>query len=92
MELDEAIKHCEEVAHAKREQSKIAYTVAHQMNEKPNKSCEKCAEEHEQLAEWLKQLQEVKKIVDEWHTIRDIQDADDAMAYYFQQILDVFKE
>ena len=55
-------------------------------------SCFACAEEHKQLAEWLKQLQEVKKIVDDWHTIRDIQDAVDAMGCYFERIVDVFKD
>lgn len=40
----------------------------------------------------IDKLQEIKKIVDDWHTIRNIQDANDAMADYFNQILDVFKE
>ena len=41
MTLDEAIKHCEEVADGLTEQGK----------------CAECAAEHRQLAEWLKELQ-----------------------------------
>jgi len=40
MTLDEAIKHCEEIAYSK---------------------CDKCGEEHKQLAEWLKELKERKE-------------------------------
>ena len=61
MTLDEAIKHCEEKAEELRK--KATY-----INENPNpteffansireaEDCIECAKEHEQLAEWLKEL------------------------------------
>ena len=45
MTLDEAIKHCEEVADGMTEQGK----------------CEECAAEHRQLANWLKELKQLKE-------------------------------
>ena len=100
MTLDEAIKHCEEKAKENKSKAEEFNNEGLTTSSENYRlccfedyvKCTQCAEEHEQLAEWLKQLQEVKKIVDDWHTIRDIQDADDAMAYYFQKILEVFKE
>ena len=55
MTLDEAIKHCEEIAE---EQEKLC-----KVNDSFNFSQPKwkeCAEEHRQLAEWLKELKELK--------------------------------
>ena len=43
MTLDEAIKHCEDVAEDKAG------------------CCEDCIEEHRQLAEWLKELKQLRK-------------------------------
>jgi len=45
MTLDEAIKHCEEVADGLTEQGK----------------CAECAAEHRQLAEWLKELKQLRE-------------------------------
>ena len=56
MTLDEAIKHCEEVAE---EQDKLC-----KVNDSFNFSqpkWEKCADEHRQLAEWLKELKQLKE-------------------------------
>lgn len=63
MTLDEAIKHAEEVA---KEQDKLCkryddasgYTRSHNEDIRTTdaKKCAKCAEEHRQLAEWLKEL------------------------------------
>lgn len=51
--LDEAIKHCHEKARELREQPfKI------KMDIEDIADCEECAEEHEQLAEWLTELKE----------------------------------
>lgn len=57
MTLDEAIKHCEEKAEEKRKdyERACAYNI-------PSEGCLKCAEEHEQLAEWLKELAEYQKL------------------------------
>lgn len=54
MTIDEAIKHCEEVAEANERTCKA----------KPNVNLEKyieCAAEHRQLAEWLKELKRYKE-------------------------------
>lgn len=50
MTLDEAIKHCNEVAERLEGKNGYAYTDA---------TCEECAKEHRQLAEWLKALKEI---------------------------------
>lgn len=53
MTLDEAIAHCQEKAEELRKQPfKEKMDIA---------DCEECAEEHEQLAEWLKELKELRK-------------------------------
>ncbi len=49
--LDEAIKHCNEVAERLENKNGYAYTDV---------TCLECAEEHRQLAEWLKELKEYK--------------------------------
>ena len=74
MTLDEAIKHCEEKA---AELKKEVETWVHCPND-PNKEkilkdfedCKKCAEEHRQLAEWLKELKELRARK-EWIPVSD---------------------
>ena len=68
MDLDEAIKHAEEVA---KEQDKLCkryddasgYTRSHNEDIRTTdaKKCAKCAEEYRQLAEWLKELKAYKE-------------------------------
>lgn len=53
--LDEAIKHCEEVAE---KNDKIADTFEYSLKTKSD--CKECAYEHRQLAEWLRELKEYK--------------------------------
>lgn len=55
MSLDEAIKHAEEVA----EENQAIVDSCDYYGENMAK-CEKCAEEHRQLAEWLKELKELR--------------------------------
>lgn len=57
MTLDEAIKHCKEKAEKKRKdyEQACAYNI-------PSEGCLKCAEEHEQLAEWL---EDYKRLLEE---------------------------
>ena len=64
MNLDEAIQHCEEVAR-QNEEDAIVYSNCKKyktnlyeigLAENAEKKCCKCAEEHRQLAEWLKEL------------------------------------
>ena len=68
--LDEAIKHCEEVVE---EQEKVAKEWHENQIRKCNlipfaemdytheNECKECAEEHRQLAEWLKELKQLRK-------------------------------
>ena len=66
MTIDEAIKHCEEVAEAEERSAKL-----HQRPDRDVKgsgkrylSCIECAKEHRQLAEWLKELKIQREIHD----------------------------
>ena len=54
LSLDEAIQHCEEKA--KEQRVEANYRIP------PKAECLKCAEEHEQLAAWLKELAEYQKL------------------------------
>lgn len=56
MEIDEAIKHARELAEEKIKES-VKLFLSYQESR-----CIKCAEEHEQLAEWLEELQEYRKL------------------------------
>lgn len=58
MTLDEAIKHCEEVAHEKRMESNECISV----NDLENaEACYDCGEYHKQLAEWLTELKQCRE-------------------------------
>ena len=69
MTLDEAIKHAEEVAEqqdylAEREDRASGYTRTHNESIRTEgaKKCLKCASDHRQLAEWLRQLSEIRHL------------------------------
>lgn len=65
MTIDEAIKHCEEVA--KENEKTIAYYTIQGDKEwlaECEKDCIECANEHRQLAEWLRELQVHREIND----------------------------
>lgn len=49
MTIDEAIRHCEEVAEEKEQEAKEAHVLS-------GMDCMECAKEHRQLAKWLKEL------------------------------------
>lgn len=58
MTLDEAIKHAEEVV--ERNEEKASWFFSKEGN--PNyKNCVECAKEHRQLAEWLKELKQLRE-------------------------------
>ena len=59
MTLDEAIKHCEEKAKELKNDAELYKRV--KATEKKIADCEECAKEHEQLAEWLKELRKLRK-------------------------------
>lgn len=76
MTLDEAIIHCEETVKEQEEDAnKWEYTLKVYRRrdycdpstiptcEKELKRCKKCAEEHRQLAEWLKELKEFRLLL-----------------------------
>ena len=61
MTLDEAIKHAEEVAE---ENEKFCFKKNGKggyFNEDTDWNNKKCAEEHRQLAEWLKELKQLRE-------------------------------
>lgn len=68
MTLEEAIKHCEEVAKESDDAAKEFYRVS-KLETHPDRKgaeygyvkCKKCADEHRQLAEWLRELQELRR-------------------------------
>ena len=59
MTLDEAIRHCEETSKFKSEEGQEARL---QEQDKYADECFKCAEEHRQLAEWLRELRRYKAL------------------------------
>ena len=64
MTLDEAIKHAKAKAKEQRYYAKFEH------NGMMYQSCVKCAEEHEQLAEWLEQLEEYKQLEEHGRLIK----------------------
>jgi hypothetical protein len=60
MTLDEAIKHCEEVAEENEKKARKLNDGTMSTRIK----CEECASEHRQLAEWLKELEVYREFAD----------------------------
>ena len=60
MTIDEAIAHAREVAEIQRNNDKLNKTLG-KSSPYYNTDCIKCAEEHEQLAEWLEELKAYKE-------------------------------
>ena len=58
MTINEAIKHCEEVAW---EFDKKAMCVEEAYQTAEQQNCEQCAADHRQLADWLRELQELRE-------------------------------
>lgn len=71
MTLDEAIKHAEEVAEAEERKAKLYQRLDKGIKGIGQKylSCIECAEEHRQLAEWLKELKFYRKIKNSWDRV-----------------------
>lgn len=74
MTLDEAIKHAEEVMQEKLYEYQEC-TAVHDAEEA--KICGKCAEEHRQLAEWLKELRVFKSRKGQWLRMSDLSEQED---------------
>lgn len=64
MILDEAIKHCEEVAETKEKEGSLNQESFMPLNEfmRYRVECLECASEHRQLAEWLSELKAYKDL------------------------------
>ena len=60
MTIDEAIAHATEVAEIQRNNDKLNKTLG-KSSPYYNTDCIKCAEAHEQIAEWLEELKEYKE-------------------------------
>ena len=56
MTIDEAIKHCEEVA-----ENQEWLSESYDDDSMGTKLCKECAAEHRQLAEWLRELRELRR-------------------------------
>jgi hypothetical protein len=64
MTIDEAIKHCEEVAEKNETQAlRIGQQYEGTLLDRDAKECRECAAEHRQLAEWLTELKEAKRLL-----------------------------
>ena len=75
MTLDEAIKHCKEVAEEKDKSVELYKAV--KATEGLITKCEDCAKEHRQLAEWLKELKAYRD--NRGISIEDFEEAMDAL-------------
>lgn len=62
MTIDEAIKHCLEVAEQK-EHDSITTTGDYELDIAMKQGCIQCAADHRQLAEWLMELKKAKTII-----------------------------
>lgn len=81
MTLDEAIKHCEEVAEELRNvdmgELDALYCGDTECIEARKNDCIECAREHKQLAEWLKELRVFKSRKGEWLRMSDLSEQED---------------
>ena len=62
MTIDEAIKHCLEVAEQNDFEKRIYDELNRSGDEEYRNNCEQCAADHRQLAEWLTELKELRKL------------------------------
>ena len=74
MTLDEAIRHCEEVAEQKERDSVELIDI---LDEQDVTACKECAADHRQLAEWLKGYKELE--AKHWDECRQIAHYDDEL-------------
>lgn len=105
MTLDEAIKHCEEVAEENEEIYKAHCRIySKEVVEKyPSPPCKKCAKEHRQLAEWLKELKwlreqepilgKIRAEIMDWQTdIHDNEHDAESHDFVFERIYEIIDE
>ncbi len=72
MTIDEAIEHARDVAKSNIEMYKghVRMSIKDLTEKFNNPSCLKCAEEHEQLADWLEQLKEYQQLEEQGRLIK----------------------
>lgn len=64
MTIDEAIRHCEEVAEKNEAKAqKIGYQFLGTTKDREATECRECAADHRQLAEWLTELKELRNSI-----------------------------
>lgn len=86
MTLDGAIKYCNEVVEEKLEEIQDCLEVN---DMEMVMECKKCAEDHNQVANWLRQLQAIQIIITEYRSVpTQVMNSDDA----FNLICDVIDE
>lgn len=61
MTIDEAIRHCEEVAGEQQERADSAELIDI-LDGLDVEACKECAADHRQLAEWLRELKELREV------------------------------
>ena len=92
MTLDEAIRHAEEVARENDLSCRLydrasGYSRSHNedIRTESAKKCKKCAEEHRQLAEWLRELKRFKKN-GEWIPIKTRELTEEEKKHFEEQL------
>lgn len=63
MTIDEAIRHCEEVAEQNEFETRIYDELNRQGDEEYRNNHCQCAADHRQLASWLRELKKAKKFI-----------------------------
>lgn len=88
MTIDEAIKHCEEVM-----MENLEKTKDRNVSDPIAINCFECADEHRQLAEWLKELKSHReaweKVLDE---MMDVPIPGQDAEYVYENIYDIIKK
>lgn len=84
MTIEEAIKHCEEVAGEQEKKAK----AQNPFYAETMKKCFECANEHRQLAEWLKELKAYKDFEDKGYIMCRFEVAQDDRHRTTKMVLD----
>lgn len=69
MTLEQAIQHCKDKAKELRQEA-ILFNNNPMYSDNTVADCLECANEHEQLAEWLTELKEAREELAEWHKLK----------------------
>lgn len=78
MTLDEAIKHAEEIAYNLEQEAECIRSWGKENDTKQGAiNCEKRAEEHRQLADWLKELKVFKSRKGQWLRMFNLSEQED---------------